>query len=155
MNFDNKKPSNEGKIKNAYIIDKHPLMCKGYETILSENFNDLIIKKCTNIKKIKSLKILNSTSSLIIIDIFNISEDSLQELIDLKTSYPKALIAISTSLKDPESIERCMSLGAIGFIPKSTPTFMIKRALKVISLGIQWLPKQPVVTQNKKENSHC
>ena len=149
MTFDNNEISNknaiESTIKDAYIIDSHPLICEGFHEILMSIFKDINIKKCSNIDNLKKLDIKNTSSSLIIIDIFNVSCNSLQELINLKTSYPKAKILIATNAKDEDLIERCMSLGAIGFLPKSTTTVMIKKALKNIARNIQWIPRHLIM----------
>lgn len=158
MNFHNNELSNknsiEGKIKNAYIIDSHPLICEGFQQILMSIFKDIKVKKCSNIADVKKLDIKNTSESLIIIDIFNISCNSLQELINLKTSFPKTKIIVATNAKDEDLIERCMSLGAIGFLPKSTSTVMIKKALKNIAHSVQWVPRHLIMDSKVIINEH-
>lgn len=140
-------------INNAYIIDKHPLIFDGYLKLFKSIENSIKSHQCFNLDDISSLNIINSEKNVIVIDIFNISKNSLQTLIDIRTSYPKTKIIIYTTSQDTHIIERCMSLGASGYIPKNTSIKCLSIAIKAIAIGIKWTPKNLSNNSNDEFNS--
>lgn len=140
-------------INNAYIIDKHPLVSDGFKKLLKSIDSSIKNHQCQNIDNISSLKISNSEKNIIIIDIFNICKNGLQTLIKLRTSYPKTKIIIYTTSDDEKIIERCMSLGASGYISKNTAIEKITVTIKDITTDIKWIPKHLSKKSNETPNS--
>lgn len=139
-------------VRNAFLIDGHPLFCQGYQNILSKIFNSVNYHHCYNSEDVDNLTITDSRADIAIIDIFTAKPDGFNLLIDLRITYPNLKIIVCADSHDPFLIQWFMSLGASGYIPKNTPIDTMVSAIKNIAIGIKWTPDY--YTRNNETPHH-
>ncbi len=69
----------------------------------------------------------------------------------MRTKYPALAIVIISGFEDNETIAKAMSLGAAGYIPKSTPVNDMVSAIKSVFAGNYWTP-DTYTSASKNEN---
>lgn len=128
------------RIRNAYLLDGHPLFVDSYSKLLAslpKPPKNIIRYGRSNPPDINHLE--NCGQDLVFLDIYNI-DAGLELFIDLRINVPEVKIIILTDRKDQFLIEWCLALGVRGFIPKSTPKLKIIQAIKSVIHGERWTP---------------
>lgn len=128
-------------IRNAYLLDGHPLFNDGYSKLLAslpKPPQNIFSYSRSNPLDLEALE--NCSQDLVLLDIYNI-EAGLELFIDLRINVPELKIIIMTDRTDQFLIEWCLALGVSGFIPKSTPKVKFIQALKRVINGERWTPE--------------
>jgi DNA-binding NarL/FixJ family response regulator len=77
---------------------------------------------------------------LIFLDLTIPGANGLQALSQLRNQYPDILIIMVSANETPNIIKQAMSLGAAGYIPKSSSLDVISEAIEHVLNGDSWLP---------------
>lgn len=128
-------------LHHAYLIDAHPLYCDGYEKILNEISDTVVIGRSYHQQDIEQLNIINSSFNIILFDILSFGSTGIQILIDLRVNYPDVKIIICSDSQKEALIKRCLSLGVWGYIPKHTAINTIKAAITSVIYDFKWVPR--------------
>ena len=73
-------------------------------------------------------------------------------LIFLRGQYPTIPIIVVSGSEDLDTIRRSVSLGASGFIPKSSDTATIKSAINSVLDGGVWVPDQAAIDNDTEDD---
>mgnify|MGYP000334573237 CR=1 FL=1 len=122
------------------IADDHPLFRAALiqaakkslplsEIIEAESFNSIL----TAVKE-------NPDIELIFLDLNMPGNDGFMGLTSLRNAYPDIQIVMVSANEDPNVINKAISLGASGYIPKSASLDEISNAIDVVLDGETWLP---------------
>ncbi len=134
------------------VIDDHRIFADGLSLMLQQLDNsfsvDTLYTASSVIENLEGL--LNYKLVLIDLNMPNLSGvDFLRTLATHKVLIPVIIISGSEEIDD---VERCIRLGARGFIPKSLPSSEVVKAIKQVLANDVFLPKSLSETVNW---SHC
>ncbi|WP_133470439.1 response regulator transcription factor [Paraglaciecola marina] len=123
------------------IADDHPLYREALVGALSPLFADLEIKQADSLESTITTLKKNKNFDLVLLDLNMPGCDSFLGLIRVLEDFPGLPVAVVSASDSSQVISKVMSLGAKGFISKTTPTETIAEALKQIMKGNIWLPE--------------
>lgn len=141
------------KRTTIFIIDDHPMVIEGLQSLLTPIENTVVAATATNAAD--AMKWLEkNTVDLILLDI-NLPDMSGVELCKLiKDNYPQTKILGISTYSDRSYISRMITNGASGYIIKNAPGAEIAEAIQVVmsgklymNLNMEYLLKPPVVNQ--------
>ena len=89
--------------------------------------------------------------SLILLDINLPDRDGFSVLSELRNRYPTIAIIMLSALNDQDQVKRAFSLGALGFIPKTTEPGVMLSAIELVLSGGLYIPSE--VLQGKEPPS--
>ena len=78
--------------------------------------------------------------SLILLDIKLPDRDGLSVLGELRDRYPAIAIVILAASDDQDEVKRAFSMGALGFIPKTTGREVMLNAIELVLSGGLYIP---------------
>jgi len=125
------------------IIDDHQLFASGLELLLEGVSGDDIpidVSIASTIKHVESLVQNKVYFDLILLD-YHLPELSGEQLFEkIKRLMPSSDVIVISSDDSSDSVYKAMSLGAMGFIPKSSSKQVLISALKLILAGGTYFP---------------
>ena len=131
------------------IADDHPLYREALVSALQLLFENVDLIQSDGLDSTLDALQQNSDFDLVLLDLNMPGCDNFYGLIRVTQDFPQIPVAVVSASDSIEVVSKVMSLGAKGFIPKSTATQTIASALKRIMHGNNWLPEG---MQSKIEN---
>ena len=123
------------------IADDHPLYREALVSALQLLFKNVDIIQSDGLDPTLDALQKNSDLDLVLLDLNMPGCDNFHGLIRVTQDFPQVPVAVVSASDSVEVVSTVMSLGAKGFIPKSTATQTIANALKWIMHGNNWLPE--------------
>jgi DNA-binding NarL/FixJ family response regulator len=88
---------------------------------------------------------------LVLLDMHMRGPEGTDALAAVRTQLPDATIVVLSGDEDPDLIERCIQLGACGFIPKSSSQAVLMSALRLVLAGGVYLPAEVLGPKRDKD----
>jgi len=123
------------------IADDHPLYREALVSALQLLFKNVDIIQSDGLDPTLDALQKNSDFDLVLLDLNMPGCDNFYGLSRVTQDFPQVPVAVVSASDSVEVVSTVMSLGAKGFIPKSTATQTIANALKWIMHGNNWLPE--------------
>jgi DNA-binding NarL/FixJ family response regulator len=123
------------------IADDHPLYREALVSALQLLFENVDLIQSDGLDSTLDALQQNSDCDLVLLDLNMPGCDNFYGLIRVTQDFPKIPVAVVSASDSVEVVSKVMSLGAKGFIPKTTATQTIANALKQIMHGNNWLPE--------------
>ncbi|MGB2741032.1 MAG: response regulator transcription factor [Cognaticolwellia sp.] len=123
------------------IADDHPLFRQALALTLQSNFAQSTLMEAETIPELDQLLIETSEVDLILLDLDIPGAEGFNTLINIRRLYPEIAVVIISGFEELETIHKAMSLGATGFIPKSTPVPNMIKAIEEVFQGKLWTPE--------------
>ena len=123
------------------IADDHPLFRQALALTLQSNFAQSTLMEAETIPELDQLLIETSEVELILLDLDIPGAEGFNTLINIRRLYPEIAVVIISGFEELETIHKAMSLGATGFIPKSTPVPNMIKAIEEVFQGKLWTPE--------------
>lgn len=115
------------------VVDDHPLF---REAIVSVVRRTLAKAEIIEISDLASLQALNLDDvDMLLLDLNMPGVHGLSALIHVRAQAPTVAIIVVTALEDQAVMQRAISLGAAGFVPKSASLSEISQALETVLAG--------------------
>lgn len=134
------KPMND-RDKKVLIIDDHRLVAEGLALILSQTSPDLIISVSNSVRSVlQDTKVLVE-QDLILVDLDMPAIDGYAFLSALKERKIVVPVIVVSATESKRDIERALSEGAQGFIPKNAPSVEFVKGIKAVSDGQLFVPE--------------
>jgi DNA-binding NarL/FixJ family response regulator len=122
------------------IADDHPLYRDALRGALSLTLPGLTLLEAGDLGT--TVDILESQDvDLLLLDLHMPGSNDLFGLLHVRKLYPDLPVAVVSGTEDPTIISKIVGVGALGFIPKTTSSTDIARAVKSILDGDIWLPE--------------
>ncbi|WP_137167128.1 response regulator transcription factor [Salinimonas lutimaris] len=123
------------------VADDHPLFREALRGALAPYFKDAEILEADSLES--AMTTLNSQRAinLVLLDLTMPGAEYFNGLITIREAYPDLPIAVVSASEGVEVVAQVMSLGAQGFIPKSSPTKEMADAIMKITQGETWVPE--------------
>ena len=123
------------------IADDHPLYREALVSALQLLFENVDVIQSDGLDSTLNALQQNSGCDLVLLDLNMPGCDNFYGLIRVTQDFPQIPVAVVSASDSVEVVSKVMSLGAKGFIPKTTATQTIANALKQIMHGNNWLPE--------------
>lgn len=128
---------------HVLIIDDHPLLIKGIETLLLELDPAVSTAGARNIAEgIQSAEL--RAPQLILLDLNLPGMKALEALTRMRQAVSDAPIVVVSANDSPEYIWQAIELGAAGYVPKDTDHQLMIHALKIVLARGVYLPPQAI-----------
>jgi DNA-binding NarL/FixJ family response regulator len=123
------------------IADDHPLFRRAILATLKPKFPSVIWVESQTIAELETALTEHTESDLLLLDLNIPGANGFNTLIHVRSHFSHIPVVIISAHEDRDTVEKAMSFGATGFIPKSTPVEDISNAINEVLLGNEWLPK--------------
>jgi len=128
--------------KQILIIDDHQLFADGLALILENFGQDYTVTIENNAQQVISEQTNLKAASLVLVDLHMPSFDGFAFLSSIRAQNIAVTVAVISGTESQHDIERSISLGAQGFIPKDTPSDEMLNAVNALLKGERYLPAQ-------------
>lgn len=125
------------------IVDDHPLFRDALKTALRGLVPEVTIAEAGSLDQLTGELEKQADCDLILLDLKMPGIQGLAGLAYLRAQYPYIPVAVVSGLEDAGIIRRTLAMGALGFVPKSTPADVIRDAVTLILQGQVWAPPLP------------
>ena len=134
------------------VADDHPLFRDALSGIISTGFSGASVVSAKDLTT--TIKALEETADvdLVLLDLNMPGVQGFSGLIFLRGQYPTIPIIVVSGSEDLDTIRRSVSLGASGFIPKSSDTSTIKTAINSVLDGGVWVPDQAAIDNDTEDD---
>jgi DNA-binding NarL/FixJ family response regulator len=123
------------------VADDHPLFREALQGAISTSFQDVTFVESDSLTSSLSALRKHRNVSIILLDLTMPGCDHFYGLLRLKQSFPDIPIAIISASETLDVISQSMEFGAQAFIPKTTATPELIKALEHTLAGNKWLPE--------------
>ena len=121
------------------IADDHPLYRDALRGALSLSLPALTLKEAGDLNT--TVDILNNEDiDLLLLDLHMPGSNDLFGLLHIRKLLPELPVAVVSGTEDTALISKIISVGALGFIPKTASAQDIANAVEAILDGDVWLP---------------
>ncbi len=128
-------------MKRILIADDHPLYREALTGALRPYFEDAEISEADTLDGAMEQLQQGNPVELILLDLNMPGGEYFNALITIREAFADVPVAVVSASEGVEVVAQVMSLGAQGFIPKSTPTKVLAEAINAIERGKTWLPE--------------
>jgi DNA-binding NarL/FixJ family response regulator len=126
----------------ALIIDDHALIRQALHSVLRRVKPDADVFEAANSREAMQIVEKHPDLSLILLDIKLPDRDGFSVLGELRARCPTVAVIILSALNDQDTVKRAFSLGALGFIPKTTEPDVMLNAIELVLSGNLYIPSE-------------
>lgn len=127
-------------VKNIIVADHHPLYRDHCSRLLANEFNKVEVSVADSVETLIRSALVCDNLNFILFGLNLPDTDNFSGFVELKSHLPNIPACIVSELGDTCYLKRALSLGAIGFIPKSLSVNDWKSAMSVMLDGVRWVP---------------
>lgn len=122
------------------IVEDHPLFREALENAIRSATPDAEILEATSIDE--AIGVLQSTNAvdLTLLDLSMPGTTGLSGLIRIRKAFPRNPVVVVSGHQDPQIVSSVLSLGASGYVPKSTSKEELARSIEEVLRGSIYLP---------------
>src|SRR5262245_30450339 len=124
------------------VVDDHALIREAAQAVLKQLNRDAVVFEAASSEQAIQLVEKHPDLSLLLLDLNLPDRDGFSVLGELRDRYPAVPIIVVSALKDPDRVKRAFSLGAMGFIPKTTETQVMLNAIQLVLAGGLYIPSE-------------
>ena len=124
------------------IVDDHELIQNALRLTLRELDADCEVEVAKDFSAASKLIEASPAFDLVLLDLGLPGMDGLTALIEMRSRYPSLPVVVVSAQSDRTSVIHAINLGAIGYVPKTTPGEAIVAALRTIVSGGIYLPNR-------------
>ncbi len=122
------------------VIDDHALIRDALRGVLKQLRSDASVFEASDCRQAMRIIEDHPNLDLILLDLNLPDRDGFSVLADLRERYPAIAIVVLSALQDRHNVIRALDLGALGFIPKTTPREVMLSALQLVFSGGIYIP---------------
>ena len=124
------------------IVDDHALIREALHTVLKQLKRETVIFEASNSRQAMQMVEEHPDLSLILLDINLPDRDGFSVLAELRERYATIAIIVLSASDDQDTVKRAFSLGALGFIPKTTEREVMLNAIQLVLSGGIYIPSE-------------
>ncbi|SDB82307.1 response regulator [Acinetobacter boissieri] len=125
---------------NILIVDDHPLFRHALIQAVRQGFPLVQIKEAATVKEFYAYLESGAEPDLVLLDLNLPGASGFSALVHVRAQYPSIPIIVVSAHEEVSIIQRAMTHGAMGYIPKSANPDLISEAIQAVSEGDLWLP---------------
>jgi DNA-binding NarL/FixJ family response regulator len=122
------------------VVDDHPIFRDALIAALSTKPADFTFEQAENFDAVTQKLEQGADYDLVLLDLKMPGVQGFSGLVFLRGQYPSVPVVIVSGVEDAKVMRRALTLGAAGFIPKSTAAEVMRMAVHEILAGGTWVP---------------
>jgi DNA-binding NarL/FixJ family response regulator len=127
-------------MKTIVIADDHPMIRGALALAVTTALGETKILECASLDELVDQLAQIGAADMALLDLRMPGIDGFEGLLRIRTNFPATPVVIISALENPRLVSEALSLGAVGFIPKSTPRHEIIAALRQVASGTVYAP---------------
>jgi DNA-binding NarL/FixJ family response regulator len=129
-----------GDAVKILVIDDHVLIRHALRAVLAQLKREAVTLEAFDCTQAMRLLEKNSDIDLILLDLTAPDGDGFSALATLRERCPQTDVVCLAASSDMRDVMRALELGAVGYIPKSTPCEVILSAIELVFAGGIYIP---------------
>ncbi|RRB02594.1 response regulator [Larkinella rosea] len=125
------------------IADDHPLLVDGLISVLEEIEDVLVLEPVSNGRQLID-RLRKLVVDVILLDLNMPHLDGIASLKIIKTEFFHVKVIVFTSYDQPKLIREIKTLGAEGYLLKTSNSTTLKKAIATVAAGKTWFPETAV-----------
>ena len=130
----------DGNTMAVLIVDDHPLFREGLKQVLQGLAEGTEVIAEGDAARALELAAGRADLDLVLIDLSMPGMDGFTALTRFAREVPGLPVVVVSANEDANEVRRALSLGAVGYIPKSTPPNQLLDALRLVLGGGMYVP---------------
>ncbi len=123
------------------IADDHPLFRDALRLTIAQGFPQAEIEEADSFDSLRAKLEAAPDTDLVLLDLNMPGMQGLSGLLFVRAAFAAVPVAIISAEENGLVMRRALDLGAIGYVPKSTPAPRIRHALGRLLAGETWIPE--------------
>ena len=137
------------------VVDDHVLIRDAVGGVLEELVSGAIVLKASDCRQATQLIQEHPDLRLILLDLNLPDRDGFAFLADLRKRHASIGIVVLSGIQDRENVVRALNIGALGFIPKSSPRDVMVGALRLVLAGGLYIPPEALAPRESGPADAC
>jgi DNA-binding SARP family transcriptional activator/CheY-like chemotaxis protein len=134
-------PRDDAKLSmKVLIVDDHTLIRQALNTVLKQLKRETVVFEASNSTQAMRIVEEHPDLKLVLLDINLPDRDGFSVLGELRERYATVAVIILSASDDHDKVKRAFSLGALGFIPKTTEHEVMLNAIQLVLSGGIYIP---------------
>jgi DNA-binding NarL/FixJ family response regulator len=133
------------------LVDDHALIRDALRGVIKDLMDDASVLEASDCRQAMRLIQDHPDLHLVLLDLNLPDRNGFAVLADLRQRYATISIVVLSTINDRDSVLRALNLGALGFIPKSSPREVIVNALRLVFSGGIYVPPEALAPVETKE----
>jgi DNA-binding NarL/FixJ family response regulator len=133
------------------LVDDHALIRDALRGVIKDLMDDASVLEASDCRQAMRLIQDHPDLHLILLDLNLPDRSGFAVLADLRQRYAMISIVVLSTINDRDSVLRALNLGALGFIPKSSPREVMVNALRLVFSGGIYVPPEALAPVETKE----
>jgi DNA-binding NarL/FixJ family response regulator len=129
------------------IVDDHGLFREGMRLLLERMGDDFEVIEAADCDTAFDLIKLNADLGLVLLDLGLPDMPGLDALSLMRTHHPAIPVVVISAAEDRPSVLEAINRGAMGFIPKSSDTNLLRNALQLVLAKGVYIPPSVLTSQ--------
>jgi len=125
---------------SVVIADDHPIFRQAIRQALEQACDQCDFHEAKDFDALDALLAQNHDHDLVLLDLYMPGVEGFSGLLYLCRAYPDLPVIMISANQDPDVMQRAVSYGASGYIPKSSSVTEIIKATNAVLAGDVWLP---------------
>jgi DNA-binding NarL/FixJ family response regulator len=134
------------------VIDDHVLIREALRGVLKELKAEATVVEASDWRQAARQIEQSPDFDLVLLDLKLPDRDGFEVLAELRERYPAISIVVLSAHHDRENVAKALDLGALGFIPKSSPREVMLSAFNLLFSGGMYIPPEILP---RKEPAHA
>lgn len=124
------------------VVDDHPLMAEALSLVLSSLDSEARVETARDLQSAFRIAETPPSFNVVLLDLGLPGCSDLEALERFRERFPSLPVVVVSASGDPSAIIGALDLGAMGFIPKSSPKDVILSAVRLVVSGGIYVPVQ-------------
>jgi len=126
--------------EKVIIADDHPLFRHALLETLKAQMATTSWLEAETVESLNTTLHDNTDADLLLLDLNIPGAHGFNTLIHVRQHFPQIPVVVVSGYDDTDTVNKAMSYGAAGFVPKSTPVETILEAITQVYAGELWTP---------------
>jgi DNA-binding NarL/FixJ family response regulator len=134
------------------VIDDHVLIREALRGVLAELSAEAKVSEASDWRQAARQIELAPDFDLILLDLKLPDRNGFEVLAELRERYPSVSVVVLSAHHDAENVAKALDLGAIGFIPKSSPREVMLSAFNLVFSGGMYIPPEILIRKEPPQS---
>ena len=132
------------------LVDDHALIRDALRGVLKEFVEEASVLEASDCRQAMALIESHPDLHLILLDLNLPDRDGFSVIADLRRRHATISLVVLSASHDRDTVMRALDLGALGFIPKSSPREVMANALRLVLSGGIYIPPEALARGEPK-----
>lgn len=137
-------PAGVFELNKLLLIDDHPLFRDGMQSLLRRLHPEVQILEAGTCAAGVCTVIENPDIDLVLLDLELPDGNGMEALAKVRESHAEIPVVVLSGLTDQQSIRQALERGAMGYVPKTSTTEIMLKALQLVFSGGTYVPPEAI-----------